>query len=83
MILILDNKDLGYEFQFNEKEGDIIQGLISLFVEVKGEELFSSASLICVRKGKFFFIIKNIYGNLEGSLLISNVSKIINQHLNI
>ena len=81
MILIIDNKDLNYEFNFNAKEGDTLQDLIDEFIALNGEALFNSATLIIVRAGDFGFIIKNIYGNLKGGLLISNIGPFIQNHL--
>jgi len=82
MILIIDNKDLQYEFRFNEKEQDSIQGLINTFLDKETlSPMWDSASLVLVRNGKFFYIIKNIYGILQGSLLISDVTKLMTKHL--
>lgn len=83
MILIIDNKELGCEIGFNMREGDIIQRLINSFTTIYPDEAFERAGLILVREGDFFFIIKNIYGNLSGSVLLSSLPTIINNHLSI
>lgn len=82
MILIIDNKDLQYEFAFNEKEQDSIQGLIDAFLSAYDTKTWEMASLILVRSGKFLYVIKNIYGNVSRSLLLSDIQKLINNHLN-
>ena len=82
MILIIDNKSLGHVFSFNMKEGDLIQDLIDSFIENKGEELFNLAELILIRHQDFYYIIKNIYGNLQATVLLSDITPIINLHLN-
>ena len=64
------------------KEGDLIQDLIDLFIESRGEDLFNLGELILIRHQDFFYIIKNIYGNLQGTLLLSDIAPIIKLHLN-
>jgi hypothetical protein len=83
MILIIDNKDLGYEFAFNEKEQDSIQGLIDVFLSAHDTKTWEMASLILVRIGQFLYVIKNIYGNLAGNILLSDIHKLLHIHLNI
>ena len=83
MILIIDNTELASEISFNKREGDIIQDLIDSFIESYSADLFDKSELLLVRQGDFFFIIKNIYGNLTGSVLLSSLPEIINNHLNI
>jgi hypothetical protein len=83
MILIIDNTELASEISFNMREGDIIQDLIDSFIESYSADLFDKSELLLVRQGDFFFIIKNIYGNLTGSVLLSSLPEIINNHLNI
>ncbi len=83
MILIIDNTELASEISFNMREGDIIQDLIDSFIASYSADLFDKSELLLVRQGDFFFIIKNIYGNLTGSVLLSSLPEIINNHLNI
>ena len=64
------------------KEGDLIQDLIDSFIKNKGEDVFNLAELILIRHQDFFYIIKNIYGNLQATVLLSDITPIINLHLN-
>ena len=83
MIAIIDNKELGFDFSFNSRNQDLIQSLIDLFIEKKTLDCFNDFSLIIVTHLDFFYVIKNIYGNLESGVLLSNIAIIINKHINI
>ena len=83
MILIIDNKQLGYKFEFNQREGDLIQGLIDSFITAYSAKTFKESSMVAIRHGDFFYIIKNIYGNLSAGVLLSDFSELINDHLNL
>ena len=83
MIILVDNKSVGYEFNFGAKEGDVIQDLINLFVEKHGLNYYNKASVVIVRNEVYFFIIKNIFGDLRGNLIFSEISPIINKTLSL
>ena len=83
MILIIDNKELDYSFNFNQRSGDRVQDLIDLFVRKKGEELFDKAELVAVTHGDFFYVIKNIYGNLIEGIILSDIQNLVKNHIAI
>tara|TARA_R110000824_G_scaffold166961_1_gene343751 strand:- start:602 stop:901 length:300 start_codon:yes stop_codon:yes gene_type:complete len=83
MIVIVNNSQLKYNFGFNELEGDTIQNLIDLFVEKYQKKTYDEASLILVKGGALYYIIKNIYGSLSASVFEHSLPTIISSHLEI
>ena len=82
MIFIIENKKLGLEVSLGDKEGDIIQDFIDLFIEKYSIDLYNKATLLIVRHELYYFVIKNIFGELKGGLLSSEISDLIHTNLN-
>ena len=61
MISLVSNKELGFEFGFNQDSEDVIDSLRNLYIQKYGKETYAQASIILVSADKFFHTIKNIY----------------------
>lgn len=81
MLVIVSSSKLNFDFTFDQKENEVLEGLRSAFVDKFGEDAYSKAAKIIVVEKHFLNVIKDRYGPPIIGDSIEVLDELIDSHI--
>ncbi len=83
MLCIVPSAKLDFSFSLNQSPLEILEGLVSSFVHIYGEDVYTKATMIIIKEEHFFNVIKNIYGVTYVGQHNDLLDEAISKHLSV
>lgn len=81
MLVIVSSSKLNFDFTFNQKESEVIEGLRSAFIDKFGQDVYAQAAKIIVVEKHFLNVIKDRYGPSIAGDSIEALDELIDSHI--